>query len=315
MEGKWENSKWKRGEGLLPSYDQFMDIQFIFIQLFNGLVLGAFYILLSLGLTIIFGMLGVVNFAHGAIYMLGAYAAYTIVEVYSGSFWIAVLSSGVIVGLIGMLIESALLRKLYDLPHFYNLLLTFGLMIFIEELVRVIYSPIGKPFGTPKELLGSMDLGFIFFPKYRLFILSVTALLALGVWLFIGKTKLGAIIRAGTDDSQMVDALGINISKIFTLVFGLGAGLAGMAGALAAPLQNIYPYMGMGILTETFVVVIIGGMGSILGSIIGGIIIGELITLGVIFWPPLAHTLIYIFMAVILLIKPRGLFGRSKFFE
>ena len=305
----------ERGGKPPPLHGPLMDIQFIFVQLFNGLVLGAFYILLSLGLTIIFGMLGVVNFAHGAIYMLGAYAAYTVVEVYSGSFWMAVLFSGIIVGVIGMVIESTLLRKLYDLPHFYNLLLTFGMMIFIEELIRIIYSPIGKPFGTPKEFLGSIDLGFMLFPKYRLFILGVTTFLAIGIWLFIGKTKLGSIIRAGTDDSQMVDALGIDISKIFTLVFGMGAGLAGMAGALAAPLQNIYPYMGMSILVETFVVVIIGGMGSILGSIIGGIIIGELITLGVIFWPPLAHILIYIFMAVILLIRPRGLFGRAKFFE
>lgn len=292
-----------------------MEFQFIFAQLFNGLVLGAFYILLSLGLTIIFGMLGVVNFAHGAIYMLGAYGAYTIVEVLSGSFLLGVIFSGICVAVIGMVIESTLLRKLYDLPHFYNLLLTFGLMIFIEEIIRNIYSPIAKPFGTPKEFLGSIDLRFIIFPKYRLFILAVTAFLSIALWLFIGKTKVGAIIRAGTDDSQMVDALGIDISKIFTLVFGIGAGLAGMAGALAAPLQNIYPYMGMSILTETFVVVIIGGMGSLLGSIIGGIIIGELITLGVIFWPPLAHTLIYIFMALVLLTRPRGFFGRAKFFE
>jgi branched-chain amino acid transport system permease protein len=210
--------------------------------------------------------------------------------------------------------ESTLLRKLYDLPHFYNLLLTFGLMIFIEELIQIIYSPMGKPFNTPKELLGSFDLGFMLFPKYRLFILGVTTFLAIGIWLFIGKTKLGAIIRAGTDDSEMVDALGINISKVFTLVFGIGAGLAGLSGVLAAPLQNIFPYMGMGILTETFVVVIIG-MGSIFGSILGGIIVGELITMGVIFWPPLANTLIYIFMAAVLLLRPRGFFGRVKFFE
>ena len=151
-------------------------------------------------------------------------------------------------------------------------------MIFIEELIQIIYSPMGKPFNTPKELLGSIDLGFILFPKYRLFILGVTTFLAIGIWLFLVKTKLGAIIRAGTDDSEMVDVLGIDISKIFTLVFGIGAGLAGLAGVLAAPLQNIFPYMGMGILTEAFVVVIIGGMGSIFGSILGGIIVGELIT-------------------------------------
>lgn len=292
-----------------------MDIEFIFIQLFNGLALGSFYVLLSLGLTIIFGMLGVVNFAHGALYMLGAYCAYTLAQVYPGTFWMALILAPLIVGLVGIVMEFTLLRRLYDLPHFYNLLLTFGLMIFIEEFIQIIYSPMGKPFNTPKEFLGSFNLGFMLFPKYRLFILVVTAFLAGGLWLFIGKTKLGAIIRAGTDDSEMADALGIDISKIFTLVFGMGAGLAGLAGALAAPLQNIFPYMGMGILTETFVVVIIGGMGSIFGSILGGIVVGELITMGVIFWPPLANTLIYIFMAAVLLLRPRGFFGRAKFFE
>ena len=292
-----------------------MDLSFLLGQLFNGLVLGSFYVLLSLGLTIIFGMLGVVNFAHGAIYMLGAYSAYTVVKVLSLNFWLAVILGPIAVGLIGMVIELTLLRKTYQLPHFYNLLLTFGVMMVLEEMIRIIFSPFGKPFGTPPGFTGAVNLGILLFPKYRLFILGVATLLALGTWLFLGKTKIGSIIRAGTDDSQMVDALGIDISKIFTLVFGIGTALAGMAGTLAAPLQNIFPYMGASVVSDTFVVVIIGGMGSIFGSILGGLLIGELITVGIIVWPPMANALIYIFMALILLLRPRGFFGREKFFE
>ncbi|MGD0663096.1 MAG: branched-chain amino acid ABC transporter permease [Syntrophorhabdales bacterium] len=292
-----------------------MDFQFIIGQLFNGLVLGSFYVLLALGLTIIFGMMGVVNFAHGAIYMLGAYSVYTLVTNCSLNFWLAVLIAPLIVGAIGIVIERTLLRRTYSIPPFFNLLLTFGIMIILQESVRIIYSASAKPFSTPLELSGGVDLGVIFFPKYRLFILVMATILALGTWLFLEKTKLGAIIRAGTDDSRMVDALGIDISKIFTLVFGIGTGLAGMAGALAAPIQNIFPYMGTNVVSDTMVIVIIGGMGSIFGSILGGILIGELITVGVLIWPPMASALIYVFMAVILLVRPRGFFGREKFFE
>jgi len=292
-----------------------MGIQFIGAQLFNGLMLGSFYVLLSLGLSIIFGMLGVVNFAHGAFYMLGAYAAYTICYVLSLNFWVSLIVAPIVVGVIGMIAEWGLIKRLYSVPHFYNLLLTFGLMLFVEEGVRVIYTPIGKPFDTPPALVGSVDLGFMMFPKYRIFIILMSAACAVVVWLFLSRTKLGSIIRAGTDDSEMVSALGIDISKIFTLVFGIGAALAGLAGVLAAPVQNVTPEMGNSILTETFVVVIIGGMGSIFGSVLAGLIIGELITLGVVFWPPVANTLIFIFMALILLLRPRGFFGRAKFFE
>ena len=297
------------------SRESSMGLQFIGAQLFNGLMLGSFYVLLSLGLSIIFGMLGVVNFAHGALYMLGAYAAYTLCYVCSQNFWFALIVAPLAVGVIGMIAEWTLIKRLYSVPHFYNLLLTFGLMLFVEEGIRVIFTPTGKPFDTPPALVGSVDLGFMFFPKYRIFIILVTAVCVAGIWLFLSKTKIGAIIRAGTDDSEMVSALGINISKIFTLVFGIGAALAGLAGVLAAPVQNVTPEMGNSILNETFVVVIIGGMGSIPGSILGGLIIGELITLGVVFWPPVANTLIFVFMAVILLVRPRGFFGRAKFFE
>lgn len=292
-----------------------MDFHFIFIQLFNGLILGSIYILLSLGLTVIFGTLGVVNFAHGAIYMLGAYAAYSFVTLLHTNFFLAILICPIVVGIIGMLLERSLISKLYKLPHFYNLLLTFGMMFFIQDAIKIIYGPEGESFNIPQILGGAVNLGFMFYPKYRLFIILITAFLALGVWLFIERTRLGAIIRAGTDDSEMVDALGINISRTFTLVFGMGAALSGLAGVLAAPIQDVQPLMGMDILVETFVVVIIGGMGSIVGSVLAGLIIGELITLGVIFWPPIATSLMYVFMAIILVTRPRGFLGRAAFFE
>ncbi len=292
-----------------------MDYHFILIQLFNGLILGSIYILLSLGLTVIFGTLGVVNFAHGALYMLGAYTAYTLVTLLNLHFLIAFFLTPIIVGIIGILLEKFLISKLYRLPHFYNLLLTFGIMFFIQDTIKNIFGPEGEPFNIPEFLDGAINLGFIIYPKYRLFIILVTCFLAFGVWLFIGKTKLGAIIRAGTDDSETADALGINISIIFTLVFGIGAALAGIAGILAAPIQDVSPLMGTNFLTETFVVVIVGGMGSIGGSIISGLILGELVTLGIIFWPPMSTTLIYIFMAIVLIVRPRGLMGRAAFFE
>ncbi len=292
-----------------------MDYHFILIQLFNGLILGSIYVLLSLGLTVIFGTLGVVNFAHGALYMLGAYTAYSIVTLLNLHFIVAILICPIIVGVIGILLERFLISKLYKLPHFYNLLLTFGIMFFIQDAIKIIYGPEGEPFNIPKFLDGAVNLGFVVYPKYRLFIILITGFLAIGVWLFIGKTKLGAIIRAGTDDSETADALGINISRTFTLVFGMGAALAGIAGVIAAPTQDVQPLMGMNFLVETFVVVIIGGMGSIGGSILAGLIIGELVTLGILFWPPMSTTLVYIFMAVVLIVKPRGFWGRAAFFE
>ena len=292
-----------------------MDLNFIFIQLFNGLILGAIYVLLSLGLTVIFGTLGVVNFAHGALYMLGAYAAYTIVKILNMPFVAALVICPLLVGIIGVVLERLLIRRLYNLPHYFNLLLTFGIMFMIQDGIKIIYGPEGEPFGIPPLLRGVVDLGFMYYPKYRLFIIIVTGVLALGVWLFITKSKVGAFIRAGTDDSEMADALGTNISKTFTFVFGMGAALSGLAGVLIAPIQNVQPLMGMDILIETFVVVIIGGMGSIGGSVLAGLIMGELVTLGIIFWPPGATILMYVFMAVILTIRPRGFFGRSEFFE
>lgn len=292
-----------------------MDLHFLLIQLFNGLILGSIYVLSSLGLTVIFGTLGVVNFAHGALYMLGAYAAYGVVTHAPIPYLLAIFLCPVMVGIIGIILEKLLISRLYNLPHFYNLLLTFGVMFFLQDAIKILFGPEGEPFGIPSPLDGVVDLGFMVYPKFRLFVIGVTAVLSLSLWLFLEKTRLGAIIRAGTDDSQMADALGIDISKTFTLVFGLGAALSGLAGVLAAPIQNVQPLMGMDILVETFVVVIIGGMGSITGSILAGLILGELVTLGIIFWPPISKVLIYIFMAVILISRPRGFLGRAQFFE
>jgi branched-chain amino acid transport system permease protein len=247
--------------------------------------------------------------------MLGAYTAYSLVTLLHLPFLAALLICPIIVGIIGVLLEKFLISKLYPLPHFYNLLLTFGIMFFVQDAIKIVYGPEGEPFNIPEFLGGAVNLGFILYPKYRLFIILVTGFLASGVWLFIEKTKLGAIIRAGTDDSETADALGINISRIFTLVFGMGAALAGLAGILAAPIQDVSPLMGMNFLVETFVVVIVGGMGSIGGSILAGLIIGELVTLGILFWPPMSTTLIYVFMAIVLIVRPRGLMGRAAFFE
>jgi branched-chain amino acid transport system permease protein len=292
-----------------------MSAHLAFMQLFNGLILGSIYVLLSLGLSIIFGMLGIINFAHGAFYMLGAYAAYTIVSYVFSSFWAAFVFAPLFMAGFGAACEYFLFRRLYRLPPLYVVLFTFGLMMSLQDIIRMIFGSMGVPFSTPASLIGAVNLGFMYYPKYRLFLIVVTSLCSLGVWLFLAKTRLGAFIRAATDNSIMVDALGINISRIITLVFGLGIGLAGLAGVLAAPIQNVTHLMGMDFLVDCFVVVVIGGMGSIAGSIIGGLIVGEIIALGIIVWPPIAHTLIYFFMAAFLLTRPRGLFGREAFHE
>ena len=285
------------------------------MQLFNGLILGSLYVLLALGLSIIFGMLGIINFAHGAFFMLGAYAAYTITTHFVPNFWLALVCVPLLMALFGALCETVLFRRLYDLPPLYIMLLTFGLMLALQDAIRLMFGSMGVPFEAPASLSGSVNLGFMYYPSYRLFLIAVTAVAAAGVWLFLDKTKLGSIIRAGTDNPRMVDALGIHISRIMTFVVGLGTGLAGLAGVLAAPIQTVRPLMGMDLLVDCFVVVVIGGMGSLAGSIIGGLIVGEIIAVGVLVWPPMANTLIYLFMAAFLLVRPRGLFGREAFHE
>lgn len=292
-----------------------MSNQLILMQLFNGLILGSLYVLLALGLSIIFGVLGIINFAHGAFFMLGAYVAYTVTAYLVPNFWLALICVPICMALFGAVCEILFFRRLYEVPPLYIMLFTFGLMLLLQDLVRMIFGSMGVPFGTPDSLQGAVNLGFTYYPTYRLFLIGVTAIAAVGVWLFLSKTKLGSVIRAGTDNPRMVDALGINISRIMTLVVGLGTGLAGLAGVLAAPIQNVRPLMGMDMLVDCFVVVVIGGMGSLGGSIIGGLIVGEIIAIGVMVWPPMANTLIYLFMAAFLLVRPRGLFGREAFHE
>jgi branched-chain amino acid transport system permease protein len=231
------------------------------------------------------------------------------------NFWVALIAGPIAMAVFGAACEVFLLRRLYNLRPLYIMLFTFGLMLVLQDSMRMIFGSAGVPFRTPSSLEGSINLGFMFYPKYRLFLILITSLCSLGVWLFLSRTRLGAIIRAGTDNSIMVDALGININRIFTLVFGMGIGLAGLAGVLAAPLQNVSHLMGVDFLVDCFVVVVVGGMGSIAGSIVGGLIVGEIIAFGVMVWPPMAHVLIYFFMAAFLLIRPRGLFGREAFHE
>jgi len=292
-----------------------MSGQFILVQLFNGLILGSLYVLLALGLCIIFGMLGIIIFAHGAIFMVGAYLAYTVTAYLIPNFWVALVCVPIGMALGGALLEVIFLRRLYELPPLYVMLFTFGLMLVLQDLIRMIFGSMGVPFSTPAALAGAVNLGFMHYPTYRLFLIVLTAAVSLGVWLFLTRTKLGGLIRAGTDNPRMVEALGINISRIITLVVALGTGLAGLAGVLAAPIQNVRPLMGMDFLVDCFVVVVIGGMGSLGGSILGGLIAGELIAVGVMVWPPMANTLIYLFMAAFLLVRPRGLFGREAFHE
>lgn len=292
-----------------------MNVQFVMMQLFNGLILGSLYVLLALGLSIIFGMLGIINFAHGAFFMLGAYAAYTITAYACANFWVALICVPIIMAGLGAACEVLFFRRLYDVPPLYIMLVTFGLMLVFQDIVRIVFGSMGVPFTTPESLSGAINLGFMHYPTYRVFLIIVTGLVSLAGWLFLSKTRLGALIRAGTDNSRMVEALGINISWIITFVVALGTGLAGLAGVLAAPIQNVRHLMGMDFLIDCFVVVVIGGMGSIGGSIIGGLIVGEIIALGVMIWPPMANTLIYIFMAVFLLTRPRGLFGREAFHD
>jgi branched-chain amino acid transport system permease protein len=291
-----------------------MELMTLLMMLFNGLVLGSYLVLLSLGLSIIFGMLGVVNFAQGALYMLGAYAGYTLLSL-GVDFWFTLILAPLIVAALAGILEKLLIRHLYKEPDIYILLLTFGLMMVFEEVIRLIFGDLGKPIAPPEVLSGAVNLGFMYYPAYRLFIIVLMVIVSIGTWLFLTKTKIGSIVRAGTDDSPMVDALGINISRIYTGVFAFGAGLAGLAGILAGPIREVTPLMGNDILVLIFVVVVIGGLGSIAGSIIAGLLIGEIITLGVLFWPEAAMTLVYVFMALILLFRPRGLFGRAGFHE
>jgi branched-chain amino acid transport system permease protein len=287
-------------------------LSYLGLQLFNGLVSGAFYALLSLGLAIIFGMMRIVNFAHGAMYMLGAFGAYLAAKWLGLPFWWALLLVPLTVGLFGMLCERTLIRRLMPLDPLYNLLLTFGLALVIEDFMKLFFGTQGTPYAIPPILSGAVNLGITFYPIYRLLVIVLATAICVGVWFAIEKTSLGARIRAATENPTLTQAFGIDVSMLTTLVFGFGVALAALAGVLAAPTTNVTPVMGSDIIITTFAVVVIGGMGSIKGSIITGYLVGVIAALGAVVYPPIANTLIFLIMAAVLLIRPSGLFGSPE---
>ncbi|MGE9008640.1 branched-chain amino acid ABC transporter permease [Leptospira interrogans] len=286
-----------------------MDTELILMQLFSGVALGAILVLTALGLSIIFGMLGVVNFAHGALFMVGAYAGLWVASL-TGSFWWGLLVAPVMIGLFGMLIEYVLVRPLYGRSIDDPLLLTFGLSYVLVEGVRIVFGSDGIPFPTPPSLTGVLDLGVGFFPIYRIFVVGVVFVVVLLLWLGLEKTRFGLIVRAGARDPTMMRVLGVDISRVWLLVFGLGVGLASLGGVLSGPMRSVNPEMGALVLAEAFVVTVIGGLGSLLGSIIAGLVVGIVISMTALFAPEMATIVMFALMALVLLIRPQGLFGK-----
>jgi branched-chain amino acid transport system permease protein len=280
------------------------------LQLFTGLALGSIYVLVALGLSLIFGLLTIVNFAHGQFFMLGAYLGVFYLGM-TGNFWVALVAVPITVGIIGMVIERLLVRPLYGRGVDYPLLLTFGVGLVVLELVRMIAGTAGTPFTAPPELRGATDLGLFFFPTYRLFLIGITAAILVALWLFLERTSYGLIIRAGARDQEIVQILGIDVSKVWMIVFGVGLGVAGLAGVLAAPIRGVYPEMGIPVLVEAFVVTVVGGMGSLLGAVVAGLLVGIVVSFTAFFYPELAILSIFVLMALVLIFRPRGLFGRA----
>jgi len=281
-------------------------------QLMLGLVSGSFYAMLSLGLAVIFGMLNIINFAHGALYMAGAFLAWMGLTYWGISYWWSLLLVPLAVGLLGVVIERTMLQWLYKLDHLYGLLLTFGLALVIEGLFRYQYGVSGLPYAIPDELSGALNLGFMFLPKYRAWIIGVSLTVCLATWFIIEKTQLGAYLRAATENPQLTQAFGINVPLMVMLTYGFGVGLAGFAGVLAAPAFQVSPLMGSNLIIVVFAVVVIGGMGSILGSILTGLGLGVIEGLTKVFYAEASSTVVFIIMAIVLLIRPAGLFGKEK---
>ena len=280
----------------------------LFGQLMNGFVFGMILALIAMGLSIIFGLMDIINFAHGAYYTIGAYVALSVMG-FVDNFWIALIVVPAALMIIGFFVEFVFLRPLYGKNPVFSLLLNFGVMLGIIQVIRLVWGVAYRPFSPPDALSGSVYLGFSHFSVYRIFVVSVCIGLAILVWLLLKKTSVGMTVRAAVDKRDMVKALGINVSAVFTLVFGIGVALAGLAGALAAPFIAVFPEMGLQILIESFVVVVIGGMGSFRGSIVAGIIVGEIMALTTLWYPEMSQVAVYLFMAVFLLTRPQGLFG------
>jgi branched-chain amino acid transport system permease protein len=284
--------------------------QLLFAQLVLGLVNGAFYALLSLGLAVIFGLLNVINFTHGAQYMLGAFTAFFLLQYLGINYWGAIVIAPVIVGISGMIIERVLLQRLYNLDHLYGLLLTFGLALIIEGVFRNFFGSSGLPYQMPAELAGGNNLGFMFLPNYRAWVVLFSLAICLITWFLIERTKLGAYLRAATENPTLVRAFGVNVPRLITVTYGVGVGLAALAGVMAAPMTNVSPQMGANLIIVVFAVVVIGGMGSIMGAIVTGFGLGLIEGLTKVFYPQAANTVIFVIMAIVLLIRPAGLFGR-----
>jgi branched-chain amino acid transport system permease protein len=285
--------------------------QALFGQLLIGLINGSFYALLSLGLAVIFGLLNIINFTHGAQYMMGAFAAYFLLQYAGLNYWWALLVAPIVVGFTGILIERFLLRWLYHLDHLYGLLLTFGLALIIQGLFRHQYGSSGLPYQMPAQLQGGQNLGFMFLPNYRAWVIVFSLAVCLTTWFVIERTRLGAYLRAATENPTLVRAFGINVPRMIMLTYGFGVALAALAGVMAAPIYNVNPLMGADLIIVVFAVVVIGGMGSIMGAIVTGFGVGVIEGLTKVFFPEASNTVIFIIMAIVLLIRPAGLFGRT----
>jgi len=286
--------------------------QALFGQLLIGLINGSFYALLSLGLAVIFGLLNIINFTHGAQYMMGAFIAYILASKAGLGYWWSLLIVPPVVGATGIVIERFMLQRLYKLDHLYGLLLTFGLALIIQGLFRNEYGTSGLPYSMPAELSGGHNLGFMFLPNYRAWVIAASLVVCLGTWFVIERTKLGSYLRAATENPALVQAFGINVPRMITLTYGFGVALAAFAGVMAAPIYQVSPQMGADLIIVVFAVVVIGGMGSILGSILTGFGLGIVEGLTKVFYPEASNTVIFVIMAVVLMIRPAGLFGAQK---
>jgi branched-chain amino acid transport system permease protein len=286
-------------------------LQAFLSQLLLGLVNGAFYAMLSLGLAVIFGLLGIVNFAHGALYMLGAFAAWIMMDKLGLGYWYALLLAPLIVGALGMVIERVFLKHLYKLDPLYGLLLTFGLALIAEGIFRELYGVSGQNYSVPEQLSGATNLGFMILPNYRAWVVLVSLIVCLGTWFLIERTRLGAYLRAGTENAALVQAFGVNVPMMVMLTYGAGAALAGLAGVLAAPIIQVNPLMGSNLIIVVFAVVVIGGMGSILGSVITGLGLGLVEGMTRVFYPEASNIVVFVIMVLVLMIRPAGLFGKE----
>ena len=285
--------------------------QALFGQLLIGLINGAFYAMLSLGLSVIFGLLNIINFAHGALYMMGAFVAYFALQWAGLGYWASLAIAPLVVGVVGLVLERTMLKRLYHLDHLYGLLLTFGVALVIQGVFRNEFGSSGLPYVIPAQLQGGYNLGFMFLPVYRAWVIVFSLLVCLTTWYVIERTRLGSYLRAATENPALVQAFGINVPRMITLTYGFGVALAALAGVLAAPIYQVNPLMGADLIIVVFAVVVIGGMGSIMGSIVTGFALGVVEGFTKVFYPEASNTVIFVIMAVVLLIRPAGLFGRT----